>query len=119
MLAIVWSTERAQQFLLDQKFLLKSDQLLELIFNPRKELPKVTSAKILRWVIELMAFDFDIVYMKGSTIPHVDALSRLTLVNEQKEIKENAEEILHWLMCFTCRMSKRRNITRSCSEQNF
>ena len=33
-----------------------------------------------------MVFDFDVVYVKGSTIPHIDALSRLTFVNEQKEI---------------------------------
>ena len=32
-----------------------------------------------------MAFDFDIVYVKGSTIPHADALSRLAFVNEQKK----------------------------------
>ena len=42
-----------------------------------------------------MAFDFDILYVKGSTIPHVDALSRLAFVNEQKEINEDTEEILH------------------------
>ena len=33
--------------------------------------------RILRWAIRLMAFDFDIEYVKGNTIPHVDALSRL------------------------------------------
>ena len=95
---IVWSTERAQQFLLGGKFLLKSDhQSFEFIFKPRKELPKVTLARILRWAIKLMAFDFDIVYVKGSTIPHVDALSRLNFVNKQKEINEDREKILHWV----------------------
>ena len=63
--AIIWSTQRARQFLLGRKFLLKSDHRpLEFIFNPRKELPKVTSARILRWAIKLMAFDFDIMYVK-------------------------------------------------------
>ena len=70
---------------------------MKFIFKPRKELPKVTLARILRWVIKLIAFNFDLVYVKGSTIPHVDALSRLTFVNEQKEINEDTEEILHWV----------------------
>ena len=121
-LAIVWSTERARQFLLGQKVLLKSDHHpLEFIFNPRKELPKVTSARILRWAIKFMAFNFVIVYIKGNTIPLVDALSRLTFVNEQKEINKDTEEILHWVETddITCRTSERRDITRSCTEPNF
>ena len=77
-LAIVWATTRARHFLLGKKFLLKSDHRpLEFIFNPKRELPKVTSARILRWAISLAAFDYDIVYVKGEAIPHDDALSRL------------------------------------------
>ena len=44
-----------------------------------------------------MAFNFDIVYVKGRTIPYVDARSRLTFVNEQKEINVDTEEILYWV----------------------
>ncbi len=58
---------------------------LEFIFNPRKELPKVTTSRILRWAIRLMAFDFDIEYVKGNSIPHVDALSRLRFYKESKD----------------------------------
>ena len=96
-LAIVWSTQRARQFLLGRKFLLKADHRpLEFIFNPRKELPKMTSARILRWAIKLMAFDFDIMYVKGNTIPHVDALSRLTFDQEEEEMYDY-EEVIHWV----------------------
>lgn len=64
--------------MLGRKFILESDHKpLEFIFNPRRELPKVISARILRWVTKLVAFDFDIVYIKGNTIPHMDALSCL------------------------------------------
>lgn len=90
-LAIVWTTDRARQFLMGKTFLLKSDHRpLEFIFNPRKELPKVTTYRILRWAIRLMAFDFDIEYVKGNTIPHVDALSRLRFYREEKD--KNDEE---------------------------
>ena len=68
-LAIVWNMASAQNFLLGKRFLLKSDcKPLEFLFNLRKELPRVTLSKILRLAIKIMAFDFDIIYVKGNTI---------------------------------------------------
>ncbi|XP_065658966.1 uncharacterized protein LOC136083491 [Hydra vulgaris] len=59
------------------KFKLKSDyRPLEFIFDCNKEQPKVTSARILRWTLQMMAFDYKINYKKGENIPHADALSR-------------------------------------------
>ena len=53
-LAIVWTTQRARHFLLGRKFRLISDHRpLEFIFDCGKELPKVTSARILRWAIQV------------------------------------------------------------------
>ena len=96
-LAIVWSTFRARHFLVGSKFTLRSDHRpLEFIFNPRRELPKVTSARLLRWAIQLMAFDYEVYYVKGDSIPHVDALSRLTFEddNQTQDIRE--ESFVHW-----------------------
>ena len=95
-LAIVWSTFRARHFLVGTKFTLRSDHRpLEFIFNPRRELPKVTSARLLRWAIQLMAFDYEVYYVKGENIPHVDALSRLTF--EDESTQEHIEEsFVHW-----------------------
>ena len=77
-LAIVWAVQRAKHFLLGKKFTLQSDhKLLEFIFNPRKEIPKVISAHLMRWALSLSAFDYEIEYIKGENIPHVDALSHL------------------------------------------
>jgi hypothetical protein len=98
-LAIVWATNRARQFLLGKKFILQSDhQPLEIIFHPSKELPKVTSARLLRWAIQLSAFDYEIQYVKGNTIPHVDALSRLDFDPEgMLQAEESKEEAcIHW-----------------------
>ena len=84
-LVIVWSTERARQSLLGRKSLLKPDhKTLQLIFNPQKVFPKVMLLHILKWAIKLMAFDFDIEYVKGSIIPHVDTFSLLKFNNEKK-----------------------------------
>ena len=82
----MWTTTRARQFFIGKKFLLRSDhRALKFILNPRKELPKVTISRILRWAIRLMAFDFDIEYFKGNSIPSVDALSRLRFDKESKD----------------------------------
>ena len=37
-----------------------------------------------------MMFDFDIIYVKENTIPHVDALSRLRFQRENGEEHENS-----------------------------
>ena len=74
----MWITTRTRQFLIGNKFLLRSDyRPSEFIFNSKKELPKVTTLRTLRWAIRLMALDFDIEYVKGNSILHVGALSRL------------------------------------------
>lgn len=43
------------------------DKPLDFTFNPRKELPIVTSSRILRWDIKLMAYNFGLEYIKGNT----------------------------------------------------
>ena len=45
-----------------------------------------------------MAFEFDIEYIKGNSIPHVDALSRLQFYKESKDKTEEFEDtFLHWV----------------------
>ena len=46
-----------------------------------------------------MAFDFDIEYVKGNSIPHLDALSRLLLYKESKDKTEEQFEdtFLRWV----------------------
>ena len=90
----MWFTHRARQFLLGRRFKLVSDHRpLEFIFDCNKELPKVTSAKMLRWALQMTAFEFDINYKKGETIPHADALSRLSFLSQDEE--NNQETLIH------------------------
>ena len=45
-----------------------------------------------------MVFDFDIIYVKGNTIPHVDILFRLKFQSENGEKHENSEDrITQWV----------------------
>ena len=45
-----------------------------------------------------MAFDFDVEYVKGNSILHVDAISRLRFYKESKDKTEEFEyTFLHWV----------------------
>ena len=65
---------------------------MEFLFNLRKELPRVTLSRILKWAIKIMEFDFEIIYVKRNTIPHVDALSRIRFHSENSE-----DRIIQWV----------------------
>jgi hypothetical protein len=85
-LAVVWGVERCRQFLLGTRFTIRTDhQPLEFLFGRNRELPKVATSRVMRWAIRLMAYDFDIKYIKGNEIPHVDALNRLEFKNDDGE----------------------------------
>ena len=85
-LAIVYAVTRLRQFLLGRSFAIKKDHKpLEFIFNPNNELPKVASARLARWAITLMVYDFVIKHTPGKDIGHADAMSRLTLKNNDGE----------------------------------
>ena len=77
-LAVVFCVTRLKQFLSGRHFTIITDHKpLQFIYHPAKEIPKVASARIARWAIQLMAFDFDIKHEAGSNISHADAMSRL------------------------------------------
>ena len=70
---------------------------LEFILHPKWELPKVTSARILCWAIQLQAFGYEIEYVDGKAIPDVDALSRLEFTSEEKSTYETTQNsFVHW-----------------------
>ena len=77
-LAIVFVVTRLKQFLLGRRFTLQTDhKLLKYLFAPGEEIAKTASARITRWALALMGFDFELKYTPGEQIPHADALSRL------------------------------------------
>lgn len=97
-LAIIWAVKRAEKFLLGRKFFIRTDhRALEFIFKPDKNLPKHASARIQRWAILMMGYDYDIAYVNGANIPHVDALSRMHFFENQDEDEDESDsEIIHW-----------------------
>ena len=77
-LANFFVVTRLKQFLLGRRFTLQTDHKpLKHLFTPDEEIAKTASARITRWAIAQMGFDFELKYTPGEQIPHADALSRL------------------------------------------
>ena len=77
-LEIVFVVTRLKQFLLGRRFTLQTDHKpLKYLFAPDEEIPKTASARITRWAIAQMGFDYELKYTPREQIPHADALSRM------------------------------------------
>ena len=69
-LAIVFVVTRLKQFLLGRRFALQTDDKpVKYFCAPDEEIPKTASARITRWAIALMGFDFESKYTPGEQIP--------------------------------------------------
>ena len=89
-LALVWAVKRLEKFLLGRRFTIKSDhRALMFMFDPSKTLPKHASARLQRWAISLMNYDYEIMYEPGKNIPHVDALNRLQFDDVSCDLENN------------------------------
>ena len=69
-LAIVFVVTRLKQFLLGRRFTLQTDNKpLKYLFTPDEEIPKTASARITRWAIALMGFNFELKYAPENRSP--------------------------------------------------
>jgi len=79
-LAIVFSVNKLRQYLLGNRFTLRTDHKpLLILFGECKGLPLMTSARIQRWALNLSGFDYSVEYVKGS-VNEADSLSRVPQV---------------------------------------
>lgn len=91
-LAVFWAVCRLKHYLQGRRFTIQTDhQPLLRLFGGA--IPTSTSARISRWALYLMQFDFKIEYVPGVKIPHADALSRLPFEKVDSEPKEVSEAI--------------------------
>ena len=85
-LTTVFVARRLKQFLLGRQFTPQIDyKPLKYLFAPDEEIPKTASARITRWAIALMGFDYALKYIPGEQIPHADALSRTDFDEEESD----------------------------------
>ncbi|KAL7724915.1 hypothetical protein ACLKA6_020051 [Drosophila palustris] len=90
-LSIIFGVKKFHQYLYGRKFILITDHKpLVTIFNPSKHLPTMTSNRLQRWAIILMAYNFEIKYRSTAAHGNADALSRLPISSDAKFDKEEA-----------------------------
>ncbi|XP_037528183.1 uncharacterized protein LOC119405417 [Rhipicephalus sanguineus] len=85
-LAVVFGVDHFQKYITGRHVTITTDhQPLLSILGPKKPLPQVLSPRMTRWCLKLSAYDYDLVYRKGSRNQNADALSRLPLQGDDDE----------------------------------
>ena len=66
-LAIVYGVKRFHQYLYGHRFKICSDHKpLIYVFGEHKEIPTTASARVQRWALTLMGYEYSIVHRPGS-----------------------------------------------------
>jgi hypothetical protein len=93
-LAIIFGVKKYHQHLYGRHFEIQTDHTpLTHLFNENKTVPAMASGRIQRWALLLSAYDYTIRYKQGKTNANADALSRLPLPSDTREIPIPAEVI--------------------------
>ena len=90
-LSLVYGVIKFHQFLYGRPFMLYKDHKpLTVIFNPRKGIPPLSAARLQRWSVILLAYNYTIAFKPTQLHGNVDGLSRLPLLvnRETKELSE-------------------------------
>uniref|UniRef100_A0A6V7L5H4 RNA-directed DNA polymerase n=1 Tax=Bracon brevicornis TaxID=1563983 RepID=A0A6V7L5H4_9HYME len=84
-LAIIFAIKSFHQYIYGRHFLLETDHKpLKFIFGPKKGLPVFATNRIQRWAVFLLAYDFDLVHIRGKDNMSADCLSRLLKLSEEE-----------------------------------
>ena len=76
-LAVIFGVTKFKQYLLGRHFTLMTDHKpLVSLFDPKKSVPQLSSARVKRWPLLLAAYDFDIELIPGKENCAADFLSR-------------------------------------------
>lgn len=75
LLAIIFAIKHFRPYLFGKKFEIRTDHKPLVWLRQKKDL----NSKLLRWKLELEAFEFDIKYKKGTLNNNADALSRIEI----------------------------------------
>ena len=86
-MATVFVLTRLKQFLLGRHFTQQTEDLkpLKYLFAPDEEIPKTVSARITRWAVTLMYFDYELKCTPGEQLPHADALRRMDFDKDESK----------------------------------
>lgn len=95
-LAIVYSVAHFYNYLYGRKFLLVTDnEALSRIFHPKKPLPQMTSARLLRYATFLTGLNYTVKFKKGIENENVDCLSRSPVDEPQHTMEMEINKEVH------------------------
>ncbi|KAG8187992.1 hypothetical protein JTE90_009871 [Oedothorax gibbosus] len=86
------------------KFVLQTDHKpLTAIFGEKRGIPPIAAARMQRWAIILSAYQYEIQFVKGNSISHADALSRIPLPETVEEVScfSMCDEFNHFIYFFS------------------
>ena len=89
--AIMFGLRKFRQYIYSRKFTLCTDnKALRYIFDPESALPSLAAARVIRWSVELSAYDYEIEFKTTKENSNADIMLRLPLKEEQKSNYPNA-----------------------------
>ena len=94
-LAIIFGIKRFHEYLVGHTFTIISDhKLLQYLFNKKKAIPQMASARVQRWALTLSAYDYNNVYKLGKQHCNADMLSRLLLETAPQHVPIPGDTIM-------------------------
>jgi hypothetical protein len=92
LLAIVWAVKHFRPYLYGRKFRIITDHRpLIWLFNLKEP-----GSRLVRWRLKLEEYDYEIEYKPGKINSNADALSRITVSNNNDNNHELRESIKYW-----------------------
>ena len=86
-LAIMFGMEKIHKYVLGYHFKLLTDNSgVNEISNPHRGTSSIAMARLQRWALKLIIYDYEIEHRPGKMMAHVDAFSRLPLAFEHAKI---------------------------------
>ena len=94
-LAIIFGVKRFHEYLVEHTFTIISDHKpLQYLFNEKKAIPQMASARIQRWALTLNAYNYNIAYKPGKQHCNADVLSRLPLETAPQDVPIPGDTIM-------------------------
>jgi RNase H-like domain found in reverse transcriptase/Reverse transcriptase (RNA-dependent DNA polymerase)/Integrase zinc binding domain/Integrase core domain len=82
-LAVIFALKKFEKYIYGHPITIFTDHKpLESLFNFKKGMPSVATARLQRWMLIVSMYECSVVYKKGSSLQNADALSRLPLDKE-------------------------------------
>ena len=98
-LSVIFGITKFHQWLWGRKFQIITDhQPLLRLFSEKKETAKLAASRLVRWSIQLSAYNYEMIYRPGSKHQNCDALSRLPASPAPREVPIPSDTV-HLMRC--------------------